>query len=192
MNFIELLFVAVGVSMDAFAAAICKGLTFKRATRREASTVGLYFGIFQAAMPLLGYLLGMRFADRISAWDHWIAFGLLAFIGGKLILESFQDDVDAEDCAIDEGDPLSPKFMFPLAVATSIDALALGVTFAFLKVNILPTVTIIGMTTFAFSALGVVIGQQVGAKFQSRAELAGGVILVLIGLKILLEHTGIL
>ena len=187
MGLWELFLIAVGLSMDAFAVAICKGLALPKAQLKSAVTVGLYFGVFQAAMPLIGYLIGAQFSDKILAIDHWIAFILLSIIGGKMIKDGIQS------CPADEGDAsVNFKTMLPLAIATSIDALAVGVSFAFLNVNIVPAVSFIGVTTFALSAVGVVIGKMVGAKFQSKAEIFGGLVLVAIGLKILLEHTGVI
>jgi len=186
MGFAELLILAVGLSMDAFAVAVCKGLSIRALMPRHAIVVGLWFGAFQALMPAVGWLLGAAFADMIAAVDHWIAFVLLALIGGGMIKEALGDD--CEDC-----DPsLAPLTMLLLAVATSIDALAVGVTFAFLRVDILPAVTLIGVCTFAISAAGVKVGNVFGTRYKSRAELFGGVVLVLIGLKILLEHLGLL
>lgn len=181
MEFWELFTIAVGLSMDAFAVAVCKGLAVPRLQWRHVGLAGLYFGGFQAAMPWLGYLLGKQFADLIVHIDHWIAFFLLALIGGNMILESRgkAERVDAS---------FSPKTMIPMAVATSIDALAVGVTFAFLQVQIVPSVCTIGITTFLFSALGIWIGKWFGCRLKSKAELFGGLILVLIGCKILLEH----
>jgi len=174
--------------MDAFAVAICKGLSLRKLTVKNAVLVGLYFGLFQAGMPLIGYFLGSSFADLISSIDHWIAFVLLGIIGINMIRESRGDDDECECC-----DPsLGFKTMVVLAIATSIDALVVGVTFAFLKVDILPAVAFIGVITFTLSALGVKIGNVFGAKFKSKAELLGGVVLILMGCKILLEHLGIL
>ena len=183
MRFWELLILAVGLSMDAFAVAVCKGLSIRALMPRHAVAVGLWFGAFQALMPLIGWLLGAAFADMIAAVDHWIAFALLAFIGGNMIREALGGD--EEDC-----DPsLAPMTMLVLAVATSIDALAVGVTFAFLQVDILPAVLFIGVTTFVLSAAGVKVGAVFGSRFKSKAELAGGLILIGMGIKILLEHT---
>ena len=186
MGFPELFVLAVGLSMDAFAVAVCKGLSIRGLMPRHAVIVGLWFGAFQALMPAIGWLLGASFADRIAAVDHWIAFVLLAFIGGGMIKEALgRED---EDC-----DPsLAPLTMLVLAVATSIDALAVGVTFAFLRVAILPAVTLIGVCTFVISAAGVKVGNVFGTRYKSKAELFGGVVLVLIGVKILLEHLGLL
>ena len=182
MGFVELLIIAVGVSMDAFAVSVCKGLSVRVLRPRHAVTVALWFGGFQALMPLVGYFMGISFADLVSNFDHWIAFLLLALIGGKMIKESLED----------EGFEVNPDFTFKtmlmLAIATSIDALAVGVSFAFLRVDVWTAVLFIGVTTAAFSCAGVVIGNHFGARYKSKAELAGGVILVLIGLKILIEH----
>jgi len=216
MNLVELLFIAVGLSMDAFAVSICIGLSMQRAELKKSLIVGIYFGFFQAVMPLIGYLLGSQFADKIVSLDHWIAFLLLGFIGGKMIKDSFSKEVcqntgivcqnigevcpvTGEVCssikkesACTEEVSLKFEKMFPLALATSIDALAIGVSFAFLKVDIIPAVSFIGITTLLLSMGGVKIGNVFGEKFKSKAELAGGIILILIGLKILLEHTRIL
>ena len=186
MGFVELLLLAVGVSMDALAVAICKGLSIRELKLRHALIVGAWFGVFQALMPFIGWLLGSAFTRLITAIDHWIAFVLLAIIGGNMIREALIKE--EEKC-----DPsLSFSTMLLLAVATSIDALALGVTFACLKVNIVPAVLLIGLCTFAISAVGVKIGNVFGARLKSKAELLGGVVLILIGVKILLEHLGIL
>lgn len=182
----ELFLIAVGLSMDAFAVSVCKGLSVKRATVRQALCVGVYFGGFQALMPLLGYLLGTQFESLITSVDHWIAFVLLSLIGGNMIRESFKQEEESLDASF------SFKAMLPLAVATSIDALAMGVTFAFLQVNIIPAVLFIGVITFVLSAAGLKVGNVFGAKYKSHAELFGGVVLVLMGIKILLEHLGIL
>ena len=185
MSLIELFILAVGLSMDAFAVAICTGLTMPRATMKKALIVGLYFGIFQAGMPVIGYFVANLFANKITAYDHWIAFALLCFLGGKMIWESFKK----EECGgAKQEASLGPKKMLPLAVATSIDALAVGVSFAFLRVSIIPAVALIGVTTLVISMAGVKIGHVFGRRFQSKAEFAGGIILALIGLKILLEH----
>ncbi len=184
MSLIELFILAVGLSMDAMAVAVCKGLSAPKLKPRHAVITGLYFGGFQAAMPVLGYFLARGFRAYIEQVDHWIAFVLLGLIGANMIKESFgkAEEVDCSFC---------PKAMLPMAVATSIDALAVGVTFAFLQVKILPAVTLIGVITFALSAAGVYVGHLFGAKFKSKAELAGGIVLVLMGCKILLEHLGV-
>ena len=188
MNFIELFFLAVGLSMDAFAAAVCAGLAMPKADIKKAFIVGMYFGVFQAVMPLIGYVAGKQFTDGIIAYDHWIAFTLLCFIGGKMIVESFKD----EELACKDEISSTPSHMLPLAVATSIDALVAGVSFAFLHVSIVPAVSFIGVTTLVISMWGVKVGQVFGTRYKSKAELAGGAILVLIGLKILLEHTNVI
>ena len=188
MGFAELLLIGVGLSMDAFAAAICQGLSMTRIKWGHALTVGLYFGGFQALMPLTGYLLGSRFASYIERWDHWIAFVLLAFIGGNMIRESREQ----EEEEIEHGGSIRYRELFTLAVATSIDALAVGVSFAFLGVHIAPAVTLIGCTTFVLTLVGVWVGNLFGSRYKSRAELTGGIILILIGVKILLEHLGVL
>ena len=186
MGFAELFILAVGLSMDAFAVSVCKGLSIRALMPRHAVIVGVWFGAFQALMPLAGWLLGAAFADMIAAVDHWIAFVLLALIGGNMIRESLQKDEEACDPS------LAPLTMLLLAVATSIDALAVGVTFAFLRVDILPAVALIGVCTFLISAAGVKVGNVFGARYKARAELFGGAVLVLIGLKILLEHLELL
>lgn len=181
MGIIELLVLAVGLSMDAFAVSVCKGLTLKTMDWKKAVIAGLYFGGFQALMPAIGYLLGIQFSHLIGNFDHWIAFILLTIIGINMIRESRSESEKLNDS-------FSVRTMLLLAVATSIDALAVGVTFAFLSVNIIPAVTIIGITTFCFGVVGIKIGYVFGQKYKSKAELAGGVILILIGLKILIEH----
>ncbi len=187
MELWELFFIAVGLSMDAFAVSVCKGLSAGRASARHCTAAGLWFGGFQGLMPLLGYLLGARLESLITRVDHWIAFVLLGFIGFNMVRES------RECAACKEMDAsFSPGAMLPLAVATSIDALAVGVTFAFLRVDILPAVGFIAGVTFLLSALGVKVGSVFGARYKSRAELAGGLVLILMGTKILLDHLGIL
>ena len=187
MSLIELFLLAVGLSMDALAAAICIGLSMQRISLKKAATVGAYFGVFQAAMPFIGYLVATFFANAITAIDHWIAFALLCFLGVKMIIGSMKkEETDDEEAS------LSIASMLPLAIATSIDALAVGVSLAFLKVDILPAVLFIGSVTFSLSAIGVKIGNLFGMRFKSKAELTGGVILVLIGVKILLEHLGVI
>ena len=186
MDIITLFTLAVGLAMDAFAVSICKGLAQQKLSLKHMLIAGLWFGGFQALMPTLGYFLGSQFRDKITAIDHWIAFILLGFIGVNMIRES-----------LDKGDVcpvggMGVNEMFPLAVATSIDALAVGITFAFLKVNILVAAGLIGIVTFVISGIGVRVGNIFGSRYKSRAELAGGIILVLLGLKILLEHLEIL
>ena len=185
MRLWELLVLAVGLSMDAFAVSVCKGLALRRVTAKECLTAGVWFGAFQALMPLLGFFLGATFADKITAVDHWIAFVLLGLIGANMIRESFGEAEGVSSA-------MTPGAMLPLAVATSIDALAVGVTFALLTIKIIPAVATIGVITCALSAAGVKLGSVFGARWRSRAELAGGVILILLGTKILLEHLGIL
>ncbi|MBQ9123787.1 MAG: manganese efflux pump [Lachnospiraceae bacterium] len=186
MNLISLFIIAVGLSMDAFAVAICKGLAMQKITLKKALIVGLWFGGFQALMPALGYLLGSQFSTYITSIDHWIAFILLSIIGGNMIKEALSKE---EECA---NDSLAFKEMIILALATSIDALAVGVTFAFLNVQIVPAVLFIGVITFTLSAIGVKIGNIFGCRYKSKAEFAGGIILIIMGIKILLEHLGIL
>ena len=175
--------------MDAFSVAICKGLSMPRATAGKCSVVGLWFGGFQALMPIVGYFLGVGFRHTIESFDHWIAFGLLAIIGINMIRESMEKEEENNSCGCCSTNELSARKMFPMAVATSIDALAVGVSFAFLKVDIWTSALAIGVTTFVLSFVGVKVGNIFGAKYKSKAERAGGIILLLIGLKILLEHT---
>lgn len=189
MGFFELFLIAVGLSMDAFAVSICKGLKMQRFNVRHAGVIALAFGGFQALMPVIGWFLGKQFESYITGIDHWIAFALLAVIGGKMAVESFKKE---EEDSSKENEKLDIKELLVLAVATSIDALAVGITFAFLQVSIVPAVSLIGVITFVLSAVGVFIGHKFGAKFKSKAELAGGIILILIGLKILLEHLGVI
>ena len=191
MGFIELLLIGVGLSMDAFAVSICQGLSMTKIKWGHALTVGLYFGGFQALMPFTGWMLGSQFAGRIQQYDHWVAFVLLLLIGGNMIREALSGEEDeAEDAAIGAG--LDHKKLFLMAIATSIDALAVGVTFAFLDIAILPAIGIIGTTTFFISVAGVAVGCWFGARYKKRAEITGGVILVLLGVKILLEHLGVI
>ena len=186
MTLLELFLIAVGLSMDACAVAVCKGLSMPKVDKKYTFFIGLFFGGFQALMPLLGYYLGSRFASSIERFDHWVAFVLLCIIGGNMIKES-------RECAeCEEYKGINFKELTVMAFATSVDALAVGITFAFLGVKIAPAVTLIGVTTFLLSLVGVYVGNYFGAKYKSRAELAGGVILVLLGTKILLEHLGIL
>ena len=182
MSVIELLVLALGLSMDAFAVSICKGLSVPKLQAKHCLICGIYFGGFQALMPLLGWLLGIRFQSLITNIDHWIAFVLLAVIGANMIKESFSKEEECPDASF------GFKTMLTLAVATSIDALAVGVTFAFLDVSIVPAVLLIGATTFVCSAVGVKIGNVFGNRFQSKAEFLGGLVLIAIGLKILIEH----
>ena len=186
MGFSELLLIAVGLSMDAFAVAVCKGLKMRRLDIGKTAVIALFFGGFQALMPAIGYILGAQFQEAIASIDHWIAFVLLALIGGNMIHEALDNDEEEADASLDV------KTMFLLAVATSIDALAIGITFAFLKVSIIPAVCFIGIVTFIISFAGVKIGNVFGARYKNKAEIVGGVILILLGLKILLEHLGFL
>lgn len=182
MGLWELFVIAAGLSMDAFSVAVCKGLSVCQVKKKQMLTVGLYFGFFQGFMPLIGYLLGTGFQDVIQSIDHWIAFILLALIGINMIRESRGEAENLDAC-------FNFQAMLPLAIATSIDALAVGVTFAFLKVQILPAVLFIGITTFVISCAGVLMGNRFGAKYKSKAEFAGGIVLILMGIKILAEHT---
>lgn len=186
MSFWDIFLIGIALSMDAFAVSICKGLSVEKAKPSQALTVGAYFGIFQALMPTLGYFLGARFEKFITSIDHWIAFGLLAIIGANMIREALGKKEEHLN-----GD-FSFKAMLPLAIATSIDALAVGITFAFLSVNIFSAAALIGVTTFVISAAGLYVGNIFGAKYKKKAELAGGIVLILIGLKILLEHLGVI
>ncbi len=186
MSFPELFILAVGLSMDAFAVAVCKGLAQRRAGFKELLIPGVWFGAFQALMPLLGWLLGGRFERYIVSIDHWIAFLLLACIGGNMLREAFREEEQPEDAS------LGWRAMLPLALATSIDALAVGVTFAFLRVEIFSAVGFIGVTTLLLSMAGVKIGAVFGSRWRKGAQIAGGCILILLGLKILLEHLGVL
>ena len=190
MGFIELFLLGVGLSMDAFAVSVCKGLAMKKATLKNQMTCGLWFGGFQALMPLIGFFLGAMFADAIKSFDHWIAFGLLALIGANMLKEALEKDCD---CGEEADADMSVKTMFVMAVATSIDALAVGISLAMAgDVNIWAAIALIGVTTCVLSALGVKIGNIFGSRYEKKAEFAGGVILILLGLKILLEHLGII
>ena len=186
MGLIELFILAVGLSMDAFAVSVCKGLAMEHATWRRAVVPGLWFGAFQGLMPLLGWLLGSRFAQYITAVDHWIAFALLVILGVNMLREARSADDGAADAS------LGVRTMLALAVATSIDALAVGITFAFLEVAIVPAVCFIACVTFVISTLGVKVGALFGDRFQAKAEALGGIILIVLGVKILLEHVGVL
>lgn len=188
--FFELFLMGVGLAMDAFAVSICKGLGMSKVNKKQTVVIGLFFGGFQALMPFIGWLLGSRFEQYITSIDHWIAFVLLAFIGGKMIVEAL--GAKEEDVVEEYDTPLKIRELFVLAVATSIDALAVGITFAFLKYPIIEAITIIGITTFIISLAGVCVGNFFGSKYKSKAELVGGSILVLLGLRILLTHLGIL
>lgn len=189
MSIFELFLIGVGLSMDAFAVAVCQGLGMKKLNLRHAAVIALFFGGFQALMPFAGWLLGSAFSGYIQRFDHWVAFVLLGFIGGNMVREALSGEEEEDTCC---GAKLDYKQLFLMAVATSIDALAVGVTFAFLEVSILPAISLIGCTTFVISLVGVAVGNYFGAKYKNRAELTGGVILMVLGLKILLEHLGIL
>ena len=186
MGALEILLIAIGLAMDAFAVSICKGLSMKTMSWKKAIIVGVYFGIFQALMPVIGFFLGSTFENLVTKIDHWIAFGLLTFIGINMLKEAFGNNKENQDDSVDF------KTMSVLAIATSIDALAIGITFAFLKVNMLLAGIMIGIVTFAICIIGVKIGNQFGDKYERKAETVGGLILILMGIKILLEHLGIL
>lgn len=182
MSTYELFIIAVGLSMDALAVSICKGLSMAKMSWKKAVIIGIWFGGFQALMPLIGYLLGAQFESKITAFDHWIAFILLGLIGGNMVREGLSGEEENTD------DSISIKSMLPLAIATSIDALAIGVTLAFLRVTIFSAVSFIGVVTFLLSMVGVKVGNVFGAKYKSKAEIVGGIILILMGVKILVEH----
>ena len=186
MGALEVVLVAIGLAMDAFAVSICKGLSMKKMDWKKALIVGAYFGIFQGLMPVIGYFLGTTFESLVTKIDHWIAFALLVFIGLNMLKEAFGKD--SENC----NDSVDFKTMIILAIATSIDALAVGITFAFLKTNILLASIVIGIITFVVCVIGVKIGNKFGDKYERKAEVVGGLILIFMGLKILLEHTGII
>lgn len=192
MSLLELFLIGVGLSMDAFAVAVCRGLAMTRMNWRHAGIIALFFGGFQALMPLIGWALGSAFAGSIQSVDHWIAFFLLALIGVNMLREAFcgADECDEKHCSC--GSRLDYRQLLLLAIATSVDALAVGVTFAFLNVSIVPAVSVIGVTTFCLSAAGVAVGNFFGSRYQKQAEITGGVILILLGFKILLEHLGLL
>ncbi len=182
MDFFEIMFIGIGLAMDAFAVSICKGLAIKNLNTKKTIKIALYFGAFQMLMPLIGYFLGNSFQHIIYKIDHWIAFALLLGIGFNMIKESFSEDLE------DRNDCLDVKTMMVLSIATSIDALAVGITFGFLKVNIITSVIFIGIITFLICTLGVKIGNKFGDKFQNKAEILGGIILILMGIRILMEH----
>ena len=189
MGIAELFFIAVGLSMDAFAVSVCKGLGMSRLNMKHGVVIALFFGGFQALMPLIGYFAGIGFQRYIEDFDHWIAFALLAFIGGQMVYGAFKEGEETEE----DGDVLKMKQLFLLAVATSIDALIVGITFALLPgTNIWTSVALIGCTTFVLSMAGVGIGFRFGSRYEKKAQIAGGIILILLGIKILLEHLGIL
>ncbi|WP_041384478.1 manganese efflux pump MntP family protein [Sphaerochaeta pleomorpha] len=189
MGIFELILVSIGLAMDAFAVSLCKGLRMKTINYRQGAIISFTFGFFQALMPLLGWTLGLQFEKYITTFDHWIAFVLLFAIGGKMLWDAFHED---GSCPIGENERIKVKELFLLAIATSIDALAVGITLAFLKVDILLSVSLIGIITFAISFFGVVLGHRFGTRFQGKAEMAGGIVLILIGIKILCSHLGIL
>ncbi len=190
MGIVELLLIGVGLSMDAFAVAICKGLGMSRLNVKQAAVIALFFGAFQALMPAIGWAAGSQFAEMITPVDHWIAFVLLAFVGGKMLWDAFHEE---DEETTEAGDAkLDLKELTMLAVATSIDALAVGITFAFLQVDIVSSAAIIGCTTFIISFAGVAVGHFFGARFERPSTIAGGVVLILIGVKILLEHLGLI
>lgn len=191
LMFIELFLLGIGLAMDAFAVSVCKGLGMRNLNKKQTLIIGLYFGGFQALMPLIGWLLGSQFQKYITRIDHWIAFILLGFIGGKMMIEAIREWNEEETVDVIDA-PLDHKNMLVLSVATSIDALAVGITFAFLDTPIIEAITIIGITTMVISIIGVVVGNFFGSRYKSKAEFIGGLILVLLGLKILLEHLGIL
>lgn len=186
MGALGLIVIAIGLAMDAFAVSICKGLSMKKMSWKKAIIIGAYFGLFQAIMPLTGYLLGVGFQDKVVGIDHWIAFVLLSLIGIDMIKDAFSKESD------DKNDSVHFNEMIILALATSVDALAVGITFAFLDVNIIPAILLIGIITFIISVVGVKIGNIFGDKYEKKAEFVGGIILILMGIKILLEHLGII
>ena len=186
MGIVEITLLGIGLAMDAFAVSICKGLSMKKMNWKNAIIIAFYFGIFQALMPVIGYFLGTTFESLVTKFNHWIAFVLLLAIGGSMVKEAFSKEEE------NKNDKVDFKTMSILALATSIDALAVGITFAFFEVNVLLAVTIIGLITFIISIIGVKIGNRFGDKYQSKAELTGGIILILLGIKILLEHLNII
>ena len=186
MGVAELLLLSIGLAMDAFAVSVCKGISMKKMNWKKAIIIGLYFGGFQALMPTIGYFLGSAFQSLITSIDHWIAFILLGIIGGGMIKESFEDDKE------NVNDDVGFKTMIILAIATSIDALAVGITFAFFNVNLILAVSLIGIITFIISVIGTKIGNRFGDKYERKAEMVGGIILIFLGIKILLEHIGII
>ena len=186
LSFLDILVIGIGLAMDAFAVSVCKGLTMPRRNLLKTLIIAGYFAFFQMIMPLIGFFIGTQFSEIVSSVDHWIAFVLLALIGGNMIRESFGSEEHQT------GDDVSCRVMFPLAVATSIDALVTGITFAFLSANVWISILVIGIVTFVLCVAGVLLGRLVGAKLEKRAQLLGGIVLILIGLKILLEHLGVL
>ena len=192
MGIAELLLTAVGLSMDAFAVAVCRGLGMRRLNLRTAVVLALFFGVFQALMPLVGWALGSQFMWLIGPVDHWVAFALLAFIGGKMLWEALHEDGEQDGCGCEDTSRVDLREFLVLAVATSIDALAAGISFAALAVDIAPAVTLIGVVTFGLSLVGVAVGHFFGARWERPASATGGVVLVLLGAKILLEHLGVI
>ncbi len=188
MGFVEIFLIGVGLSMDAFAVSVCKGLSMKRVNYKHALVISLFFGVFQAIMPTIGWALGSQLKVFIDPIDHWIAFGLLAFVGGKMIWDTLHDS--KEDDKTNEEFKLDIKELFMLAIATSIDALATGIMFAIVQVEIVSTVLLIGCTTFAISFVGVVIGNKFGSKYEKASNIIGGIVLILIGIKVLIDHMG--
>lgn len=186
---LEIILIGIGLSMDAFAVSVCKGLAMRKINFKQAFIIGLYFGVFQAVMPILGWLLGINFRRYIESIDHWVAFALLAFIGVKMIIEAIREK-EKEISPEDFDKPLNHKEMLILAIATSIDALAVGISFAAIGDPIFPAVLVIGCITFGLSIVGVTVGSVFGSRFEKYAEIAGGVILILIGVKVLMEHIG--
>lgn len=188
MGFFEIFLIGIGLSMDAFAVSICKGLNMNKVNYRHAGIIALFFGGFQAIMPLIGWVLGKQFERYITNIDHWVAFVLLLFIGGNMLRSALTEE---EGCCCEQESKLDYKELVMMGIATSIDALAIGITLAFLQVSILPSITIIGITTFVISFSGVIIGNYFGLRYKKKAEICGGIILILIGVKILLEHLGL-
>ena len=189
MTLTELLLISVGLAMDAFSVSVCKGLSMKKIDLKGGVITALFFGVFQGVMPMIGYFLGSRFADVISSFSHWVSFGLLAFIGGKMVFEAIKGNEEESD---GKEYRLDIRELTLLAIATSIDALAVGIVFAAEKTNLIFSVTMIGVITFALSLVGIFIGHKFGSKYEKKAEIAGGVILILIGLKLLLEGLGVI
>ena len=188
MGITDLLLLSVGLAMDAFSVSVCKGLSMKRLNVKGAFITALFFGVFQAGMPLIGYFLGSRFAEYMNSFSHWVAFGLLGIIGGKMIYEALTENEEEAESEY----RLKIWELFVLAIATSIDALAVGIVFAAAEVNLLFSVTSIGVVTFVLSLVGVGIGHRFGSKYENKAEIVGGVILILIGTKLLLEGLGVI
>lgn len=189
MGFVEIFLIGIGLSMDAFAVSVCKGLAMHRISYARALVIALFFGMFQGVMPVIGWALGSTLAPYVTTVDHWIAFVLLAVVGGKMLWDAFHDE--GEGCTCDDG-RLDVRELFALAIATSIDALAVGIGFSFLQINIVGAALVIGVTTFCLSIVGVVVGNRFGARFEKPSQIVGGIVLIVIGLKILLEHLGIL